>query len=113
MSYPVTLTSQARGDVLRERERQQDEEGFTEDHDDAHSRGEMAGAGCAYAMVAAAQAMTGSQDAIPADPPPFFMWDRAWWKPKDQRSNLVRAAALLIAEIERIDRAEQRAAGRG
>jgi len=34
------------------------------------------------------------------------IWPRDWaFRPKDRRSNLVRAAALLIAEIERIDRA--------
>jgi hypothetical protein len=27
-----------------------------------------------------------------------------WWKPKDRRRDLVRAAALIIAEIERLDR---------
>lgn len=31
-------------------------------------------------------------------------WSRAWWKPKNPRRDLVRAAALLIAEIERLDR---------
>ncbi|EIP5489386.1 hypothetical protein LS178_001568 [Salmonella enterica] len=31
--------------------------------------------------------------------------DPAWWKPKGARSDLVRAGALIQAEIERIDRA--------
>lgn len=30
-------------------------------------------------------------------------WDSKWWKPKTDREDLVRAAALIIAEIERID----------
>jgi hypothetical protein len=28
----------------------------------------------------------------------------SWWKANDRRSNLVRAAALILAEIERLDR---------
>lgn len=28
-----------------------------------------------------------------------------WWKPKSQRENLVRAGALIAAEIDRLDRA--------
>lgn len=32
-------------------------------------------------------------------------WAEDWWKPKNPRRDLVRAAALLIAEIERLDRA--------
>jgi hypothetical protein len=39
------------------------------------------------------------------NPPAFWPWPPEWWKPCDRRANLVRAAALLIAEIERIDRA--------
>ena len=31
-------------------------------------------------------------------------WDASWWKPKDRRRDLVRAGALIIAEIERLDR---------
>lgn len=29
---------------------------------------------------------------------------RDWWKPKDRRRNLVKAGALIVAEIERLDR---------
>ena len=31
-------------------------------------------------------------------------WEDKWWKPKNPRRDLVRAAALIIAEIERLDR---------
>jgi hypothetical protein len=33
-------------------------------------------------------------------------WAEHWFKPKDPRRDLVRAAALCIAEIERLDRAD-------
>lgn len=32
-------------------------------------------------------------------------WAKSWLKPKDRRRDLIRAAALIIAEIERLDRA--------
>jgi len=32
-------------------------------------------------------------------------WAREWWKPKDRRRDLIRAAALIVAEIERLDHA--------
>ena len=31
-------------------------------------------------------------------------WNEAAWKPKDARRDLVRTAALIVAEIERLDR---------
>jgi hypothetical protein len=37
--------------------------------------------------------------------PALWPWATAWWKPRDRRRNLVRAAALVLADIERIDRA--------
>ena len=58
--------------------------------------------GHALTRAAAAYALNG---AYPSDDPPWFWpWDRKWWKPKDERRDLVRAAALLIARIEQIDR---------
>ena len=34
----------------------------------------------------------------------LWPWAAEWWKPKDCRRNLVRAGALILAEIERLDR---------
>lgn len=117
MSYPVTLSSQAEGDVLRERERQHYEEGFDATHDDQHRRGELVSAAIAYAVNAVTRAQLIADGFAPekvdelsaqADVPRTWPWERAWWKPKDARHNLVRAAALIIAEIDRLDRAEAR-----
>lgn len=85
-------------DVLAERRRQVEGEGFSPRHDDHHSPGELARAGACYA-VAASQAL----ESHIYDPPPW-PWADAWWKPKTPRRDLVRASALLIAEIERLDR---------
>lgn len=78
-------------DVEMERARQVGVEGWTLEHDDTHRHHEMAGAAACYAL--------GSKLNWPAT------WDGRWWKPSpDRRRNLVKAAALLVAEIERIDR---------
>jgi hypothetical protein len=67
MGYPVLLTSQAQGDVLRERERQRDEEGWTEAHDDQHTDRSMSLAATCYAMFASvSDEMRGATD-LPAE----------------------------------------------
>lgn len=89
--------SKAAADVLAERRRQVEVEGWTPSHDDEHTDGEMAVAAGCYAMDSGAYWP--------------MSWDYGWWKPKDRRQNLVRAGALIIAEIERLDRAALPAAG--
>lgn len=92
-------------DVIAERERQQWQEGWTREHDDQHSHGELAHAAGCYAHAAGEQA-DGTMPQ-PTDGLIPFLWPFhwRWWKPRDQRRNLVRAAALLLAAIEQFDRA--------
>lgn len=105
----MNALTKAASDVLAERQRQIEQEGWTPQHDAEHWRGEMALAAACYASNAAAWAKYG--DELPAGryvelaTPGFrWPWDQSWWKPKSQRRDLVRAAALLLAEIERLDR---------
>lgn len=86
------------GDVMRERHRQVTAEGWTPQHDDAHTDGCLAQAAACYAANASGMAGRGY------GPAPYWPFDHEWWKPKDKRRDLVRAAALIIAEIERLDR---------
>ena len=88
-------------DVLAERRRQIEVEGWTPEHDDAHMPGELANAGAAYAQGAMASGMA-QQDRRRR--PWFWPWDPSWWKPRGGRADLVRAGALIVAEIERLDR---------
>jgi hypothetical protein len=92
---PHTEKDAAR-DVLAERKRQIEAECWTPQHDDEHGNGEMAKAAACYAL--------GSQG-WPQRGVNFWPWDASWWKPRDHRSNLVKAGALILAEIERLDRA--------
>jgi hypothetical protein len=111
---PSTATEAAR-DVLAERERQKAVEGWTPEHDDTHANFEMARAAAFYALHTAADVLPEPSPEAPSHRYGLFLtadqawppqWDHLTWKkPKGARRNLVRAAALLIAEIERLDRA--------
>lgn len=83
--------------VVAERYRQIEQEGWSAEHDDfEHVTGALANAGGLYAQYAHRK---------PGDLPPVtWRWNVAWWKPVDFRRNLVKAAALILAEGERFDR---------
>ena len=101
-------TPRAWTDVLDERKRQITVEGWTPEHDDAHEMAEMAQAAACYAL-----------SGTPADEAVFIhgrwrdardlfwprQFGREWWKPTNRRRDLVKAGALILAEIERLDRA--------
>ena len=95
--------------IAEERRRQIEVEGWDAAHDDAHSDGQLADAAACYAATVRAfceavfvgrayQPMVTYRDLWP--------WADEWWKPKDRRRDLVRAGALIVAEIERLDRLE-------
>ncbi|KAB1444168.1 hypothetical protein [Bordetella bronchiseptica] len=90
------LTDAAR-DVLAERQRQISAEGWTPEHDDKNTAEQLALAAVCYALP--------QGDYTIPEPPEFWPWDVAWWKPGDRRRELVKAGALVLAEIERLDRA--------
>lgn len=101
------MTKGAREKILfeihDERCRQIVKEGWTTGHDDAHhDSGDLARAAAAYAWHASATERVRRTRAD--DPPPSWPWDVKWWKPKSRRRDLIRAAALIVAEIERLDR---------
>ncbi|MBS0476499.1 MAG: hypothetical protein JSR28_15320 [Proteobacteria bacterium] len=94
--------TQAARDVLDERRRQIEAEGWTPEHDDDHYPGCLASAAMGYAQSATCQLSHGE----PLEGTPLFWpWELPWWRPSTPRRDLVKAAALIIAEIERLDRA--------
>lgn len=86
-------------EIAAERRRQVEVEGWTPEHDDAHVNGEMAGAAACYCLGSVSH-WAGSM-AIQS----LWPWDKSWWKPTDRRRDLIKAGALIVAEIERLDRA--------
>jgi len=96
----VTTTGAAQ-DVLAERERQVKTEGWSSFHDDSHIDGAIGRAGGCYA-IAAANELAGIDMTFP---PASWPWHITWWKPATARRMLVKAGALILAEIERLDRA--------
>lgn len=88
--------SPAAADVLAERQRQIDVKGWTPEHDDTYTCGELAAAAISYIEPAEAE------NYWPVD------WHDGSFRPSDERRNIVKATALLLAELERLDRLSQR-----
>jgi hypothetical protein len=100
----ITRDQRRIGDAVRsvvrtERLRQISEEGFHPDDDDEMAEGELARAAAAYIRCSSA----------PADAAELWPWPAYQMKPKSRQRNLERAAALLLAELERLERSRERA----
>jgi hypothetical protein len=89
-------TNAALAEIAAERERQVNVEGWTEAHDDEHKAAQMAHAAGCYALWGSPS----NANRTPLQWP----WDRKWWKSGDRRRSLVKAGALIVAELERRDR---------
>lgn len=91
------------GLIAQERRRQVESEGWDAGHDDAHNQGEMAKAAAAYALVS-----YGSAHAYE-----YWPWHADWWRPTDRIGTLVKAGALIAAEIDRLQRVSNPASEQG
>lgn len=105
--------------IAQERARQISEEGWSPEHDDAHTDGELALAAACYAvpiecnlrrLVWAEDAENPYGQFLTRDPWP---WDKTWDKrpgpgcnSTDRLRSLIKAGALIAAEIDRITRME-------
>ncbi|WP_299734624.1 hypothetical protein [uncultured Roseobacter sp.] len=92
--------------ILTERERQEVEEGYKSQDDDNWSDGTILAAGIAYAISAfpADYFNDPYNDDVTELMENLWPWGKVNWKPKDKRADLVRAGALIAAEIDRLDR---------
>lgn len=92
--------------IAAERQRQIDGEGWTLEHDDKQAYGALAKAGVSYASLAVAQ-LGGRVRALALGACHIWRWpwSSEWWKPSnDPIRNLVKAGALIAAEIDRLQR---------
>ncbi len=86
--------------IAAERRRQITVEKFTPEHDDSHVGGDLTHAAWCYMMHNEPAQRTDDASA-PVDWP----WHAKWWKPSDDPiRNLVKAGALIAAEIDRLQR---------
>lgn len=106
--------------IAAERQRQVEKEGWTPSHDDEHVHGELATVATCYATPNPQQvhvregygelpilrgecAVYGDMEfTVPLVWPET--WHPAWWKPTDRITDLVKAGALIAAEIDRLQR---------
>jgi hypothetical protein len=90
--------------IVEERIRQVEGEGWTPQHDDEHENGELARAGACYALWDCFYDVRPNHVGGQANLRLHSLtwpWDAEWWKPKAPIRNLVRAGALIAAEIDR------------
>lgn len=116
MSYSETeivdpaflVTADVTNEIFTERIRQMRDEGFTYEHDDSHNEGELIRAAVSYSLVGCPGASeTQLKQYVLEEGVWPSNWNLDWFKLAGARRNLIKAAALLIAEIERIDRLEK------
>ncbi|WP_257232167.1 hypothetical protein, partial [Acinetobacter sp. YH01020] len=96
-------------DVINERQRQINQEFYSTENDDEYEQNELLRAAVCYAENVVRRGWVFDSNFGPdvyqeEEVPDLWPWDLDFWKPKNPRRDLVRAAALIIAEIERIDR---------
>ena len=86
--------------ITEERHRQIDKEGWSKEHDDSHTDGELLRAGLAYVQHAHGK----------HHPPKGFLWaqDHGWpwdipsWKPSTPYRDFIKGGALIQAELDRL-----------
>lgn len=96
----IVFANRAARDVILERRRQVESEGWTAWSEDIHAGGDLARCAASYAINS-----TQYPKIKGAPIPGPWPWSRGLFRPQDRRSDLVKAGALILAEIDRLDRA--------
>ncbi|HHE3631944.1 TPA: hypothetical protein ACPDW7_000999 [Pasteurella multocida] len=78
--------------IANERLRQQSEKGFSLNSDTQYTNDELVRAAMCYLQAQSRHAIM----------PIFWPWGKKYWNPKDRKENLIRAGALIAAEIDRL-----------
>jgi hypothetical protein len=88
--------------IAAERKRQIEEEGFTAEHDFQWSKGELVKAAICYLYP--------GNESVSRWQKIFWPWKAKWWKPSPNNRirDLEKSGALIAAEIDRLQRLEER-----
>ncbi len=86
--------------IVEERQRQIEKEGWTFEHDSLHQHDELARAAATYATPNRFRSF------LLNGRPATFPWVKEWWKPtpNNRIKELVKAGALIAAEIDRLQK---------
>ena len=93
--------------IVDERKRQIKEEKFTAKYDDViNNKDELAYAAACYAIPSSDRNIYAGQGGISNIIRALWPWEKEWFKltPENRIRELVKAGALIVAEIERLDR---------
>lgn len=95
--------------IREERERQINVEGWTAEHDDEHMEGAIASAAAAYALSGAGFKDIDEMEVLDVERGAYveiWPWGSSHWKPTPGQPirDLIKAGALIAAEIDRLQR---------
>ena len=97
--------------IAVERLRQIEQEGWTPEHDAEHDDRALLCAARCYVVAAEWAGFINMPQPMPKwarDQAAPWLWDEEWWKPSDDPvRNLVKAGALIAAEIDRLHRRKE------
>ena len=83
--------------IMKERQRQIEVEGYDETHDSHHTPQVLARAAVAYALFDDEAGLLSKAGES------LWPWGKEFWKPKDQKRNLIRAGALIAAALDKLN----------
>lgn len=82
-------------EIVAERKRQIHDKGYTLENDDAYTNNELIDAAIAYCTSAKKETAAAKE---------CWPWSLEHFKPSEDRRDIIKAIALLMAEVDRLDR---------
>lgn len=93
--------------IKDERERHVSREGYTTEHDDMHRNFELVRAAICYAEPIVVRVSTSAKNSRGQTVPFNWPFEYDSWNPKTYKEDLIRAGALIAAEIDRLQHAKE------
>ena len=87
--------------IATERQRQINDEGYDKYHDRHHTTKEFIHAAMAYAIYEDGAFVNGDDSETWYEK--LWPWEKQYFKPKDQKRNLIKSGALIAAAIDRLN----------